>query len=182
MFVHGTTIAYCKIHSNPIYANIMPSVDIVISSHRLMLVKVDVMNTRKVITMSNSTMADIALALAKGTDLVYNCGNTFTNDTQRMLVCEAIQFRVNKDFRKIMKRHGEIIAKTIPIVYEQYTDGLISQAECLSSFLSSFVDSEYQEERDNAQALHKLLLTLEENLRKIHCPQSHWGKGCLISD
>lgn len=182
--MYGILFAYCKPYSNQTYANIMPSADIVISSHRLILVKVSARNVnKKGYTMNNnSIMADIALALAKGTDLVDSCGNTFTNVTQRMLVCEAIQFRVNKDFRKIMKRHGEVIAKIIPVVYEQYTDGLISQAECLSSFLFSFADSEYQEEKDNTQPLYKSLLALEESLRKIYCHQSHWGKGCLIND
>lgn len=133
--------------------------------------------------MSNHStlLADMALTLAKATDLSHRCEDNFANVTQRMLVCEAIMHRVNKDLRPIMKRHGEAIGKTIPVVYEQYTDGLISQAECLANFLSFLTGSEYQEEKESAIALHASLLMLEENLRKIYCPQSHWGKGCLIS-
>lgn len=132
--------------------------------------------------MSNMVMADIALALTKGLDLTHRCGDDFANITQRMLTCEAITQRVNSDLRIIMKVHGETIAKTIPVVYEEYKDGIISQAECLGAYLSFLTGSESQPEKNNAQALSNSLSLLEEKLRSIHCPQSYWGKGCLINE
>lgn len=126
-------------------------------------------------------LSALALALSKGNGLAIQAGKGSLNETQWMLVSEAICKRVTEDLRFVFKRGETLIKSTIPEVHEQCADGLISHAECFASYLAEVSKSDFRDEKEEASALHVMLFDLEEKLREIHCPESWFGKGCLIS-
>lgn len=132
---------------------------------------------------NTATLESIALTLAKGMDLCSRVGDSFGNYAQRMLVCEAIMFRVNKDLRPLMVRHHEVIGSIVPEAYLQYEDGIITQAECISAYLACLAEGQNQEDKESAIPLIACLVDLERSLRKIYCSAKIGPEPfCLIPD